>query len=120
MGNGVVHVFQRATSFHEVAGEGARESPSALHVSRVHQLEMEVRGGRVTGVADPPDHIAYRDELARANSDAAGCQMGKQGEELFGSDDDVIPGDPSGIDTSLRRAEAERGPERAPGLPQRV
>ena len=56
----------------EVLRERARDAPCHQRVRRVHQLEMQVRGGRVAGMADPPDHLPGADLLPPAHRDAAG------------------------------------------------
>ena len=53
----------------EVLRERARDAPCHQRVRRVHQLEMQVRGGRVAGMADPPDHLPGTDLLAPAHRD---------------------------------------------------
>jgi hypothetical protein len=51
-----------AVALHQVLRERARDAPCLERVRRVHQLEVQVRGGRVPGVADTADQL---DEACR-------------------------------------------------------
>jgi hypothetical protein len=63
---------------------------------------MQVRGGRVAGMADPPDHLPGADLLAPAHRDAAGRQVRVQGVRPPRPDDHVIAGQPGGIEAAPR------------------
>jgi hypothetical protein len=56
---------------HQVRREGARDAPCLQRGRRVHQVEMQVRGGRVPSVADTSQHLAGADPLASGDDDDA-------------------------------------------------
>ena len=62
-------------------------------VERIHQLEVEVRGGGVTCVADATQHIAGSHGLARLDRNRAGRQMGERRKYVATAHDHVIAED---------------------------
>jgi hypothetical protein len=87
-------------------------------VRRVHQLKMQVRGGRVAGVADTSEHLAGADLLPSRDGDAARREVRIQRVHPSGSHDHVVAGKPGGIQPSPR--EDHRVLHREPGLPHGV
>jgi Transposase len=84
-------------ALHPVRREGARDASRLEWVRRVHQLEMQVRGGRVPTVADPPQHLAGADLLPSGDDDAPRHQVRVQRERPCGCHDHVVAGKPGRV-----------------------
>jgi hypothetical protein len=59
-------------------------------VDRIHQLEVEMRSGRVAGMADATEHVAVPYSLARRDRNRAGRQVGESGKDVATPHDHVI------------------------------
>jgi hypothetical protein len=77
-GDGALDALPLPVAFHQVLREGTRDALCLEWVRRVHQLEVQVRGGRVPGVADASEHLACADLLPSGDGDAARRQVGVQ------------------------------------------
>ena len=98
--------------------ERAWNASSAYWIGRVHQLEVEVGGGRVARVAHSSDHVTDRDALARGDHDAARREVCVQRKGvLSGSDHDVVAGEGYGV---VRSSVVADGLECGPRLPHDV
>jgi hypothetical protein len=75
VGDAALDALPAPVALHQVRREGTRDAPCLQRVRRVHQLEMQVRGGRVPRVADPSDHLAGADPLPAGDRDAARRQV---------------------------------------------
>jgi hypothetical protein len=86
--------------------------PRRQRVRPVHQLEVQVRSGRVAGVADPSQHPASADPPPSGDRDAARRQVRVQRAGPCGRHDHAVAGKPDGVQPPPRQR--RRGPRRPP------
>src|SRR6266545_5711321 len=70
-GDATLDALPAHVALEEVLREGARDALRLERVRRVHQLQVQVRGGRVPGMADASDLVAGTDHLPSHHGDAA-------------------------------------------------
>jgi hypothetical protein len=91
LGDAALDKHPASPAVHEVCRKGARDAFRREGVSPVHQLEVQVRGRRVAGVADTPDLVISENRLTFAHGDASRGKVGIQRVGTRGPDDDVVP-----------------------------
>ena len=71
LGDAALDEHPTSPAVHEVGRKGAWDAVRREWVSPVHQLEVQVRGRRVAGVADTPDLLTNENRLTFAHGDAS-------------------------------------------------
>ena len=112
--------FPAPIALNEVLREGARDALRVERVRRIHQLEMQVRGGRVPGVAKASDHRTGADLLSPRQEDALRREMRVEGIPPPGPGNHVIPSKTDRVELSPRESKRERVLQREPGLPHNI
>src|SRR5690606_24571837 len=87
------HADPGAAPLHLVAAKRARDPLGPEEVGGVHELEVQVGGRRVAGVAHPADHVPDGDAPAGGHRDRSGSEVGERGIDVARSDDHVVAED---------------------------
>jgi hypothetical protein len=76
----------------------AQASPFAWRGGSVHQLEVQMRSGRVSRMADATNLLAGAEDLSSRHGDAARREMREEGKDPSALDDHVVPGEANGVE----------------------
>ena len=81
-GDGFLDPLPSTISQYVVGSEGTRHTSGMHRVEGIHQLEVEMWGGGVTGVADASEYVARLYCLAWRDHNRTGCEVRENGKDV--------------------------------------